>query len=136
MGKNQKSDEDVPDYLQNIFRRHFQVYSLKSPKKMTLVYDSSKEIERSEIIIKQTVVPIWVNPGDQDETKKFQKNVVFNLNLLTPDNFEKIRVILLDLIKKNKVICFKFKLKKNQYNFPKKLTVLFKKKKKKTGSPK
>lgn len=102
MGRKQKSDENVPDYLQNIFRRHFHIYSLKVPKKITLVYDSSKEIERSEIIIKPTVVPIWVNPGDQDDTKKFHKSVVFNLNLLTPDNFEKIRVILLDLIKNNK----------------------------------
>lgn len=125
MGKKQKSEENVPDYLQNIFRRHFQILSLKN-KKITLVYDSSKEIERSEIVIKPTVVPIWVHPGDQDETKKFQKNVVFNLNLLTPDNFEKIRVILLDLIKNNKVIFIKLKLNmKYQNNLNKKLAYRF-----------
>lgn len=39
----------------------------------------------------------------KNDDKKFKNNITLNLNILTPDNFIKVKDILLDLVKGNKV---------------------------------
>ncbi len=83
MGRKQRAEDVAPDYLQNILKRHYQIISFKNAnsknsKNGTLVYDSSKEI-RSPDAPPRIVLPAWVKGAEeQDETKKFQKNIVFN----------------------------------------------------------